>query len=159
MRPREESSPNNAHYRSVQQHQHTLRFIGNSTVEEKRESQKARLSNMWLMSMRSFPARSSMWASEQKDWTRKYHEAGRRFSCPPPPPHFVTASVKTLDQNKIHFRSANQNLWPPAPKLGHYRASACSWVWLGCPSLSTMPHLARHRIMTVIFPFVKTCER
>lgn len=80
MRPREEASTNNAHYCSVQQHQHTLRFIGNSTVEEKRERRKALLSNMCLMSCCSF-LKSTMWASAQKDLTRKYQEAGRRCSC------------------------------------------------------------------------------
>lgn len=152
MRPREESSTNNAHHRSVQQHQHTLRFIGNSSVEEKGERQKALLSNMWLMSCRSFPTRSARLQCERqsrKIWPGSIMKQDGGF--PASPPHFLTACVETLDLNKISSRSANQNVWPPEPKLGHYRASACSWVWLGCPS-STMPHLAHHWIMTAIFP-------
>lgn len=122
-----------------------LCFIGNSTVGEKRDGQKALLSNMWLMSCRSFPARSSRLQCERqsrKIWPGSIMKQEGGF--PASPPHFVTACVKTLDLNKISSRSANQNVWPPQPKLGHYRASACSWVWLGCSSLSTMPHLAHH---------------
>lgn len=138
---------------SVQQRQHILLLIGNSTDEEKRERQKTRLSNMWLMSCRSFPACSSSLQCERqsiKIWPGSIMKPEGGFHASPP--HSVTASVKTLDLNNIRSRSANQNVWPPEPELGHCRASACCWVWLWFPSLSTVPHLAHHQIMTVIFP-------
>lgn len=137
----------------------TLEWVGFHWKQHcwrKKRKTDSRLSNMWLMSCCPF-LKSTMWASEQKDLTRKYHEAGRRFSCFSPSLRRCKCQDFGSEQNQ--FQVSQPECLTARTKTGAlpgfclFLSLAGMSIVVNNASFSPSPDNDRH------FSFVKTWER